>query len=243
MDFPSEETLIRMKLESIESLVSISFDIANRKLSIFHLGPVLPISDAISSLNLDDSLISTEETNEPIVVENNNQCKLLWTVLLINFSFFTIEMSTGLISKSMGLVADSLNMLADAFVYGISIMAVGSTLVRKKAISKIAGYFQITLALLGFLEILRRFFGSESLPNFQSMIIVSILALLANWFCLYLLQKSRSKDELHMKASMIFTSNDIIINAGVIIAGSLIYLTSSAIPDLLVGFTVFILVS
>ena len=142
----------------------------------------------------------------------------------------------------MGLVADSLDMLADAFVYGISLMAVGSTLVKKKAISKIAGYFQITLALLGFLEILRRFISSESLPNFQSMIIVSILALVANGFCLYLLQKSRSKDELHMKASMIFTSNDIIINAGVILAGSLVYVTSSAIPDLVVGFIVFILV-
>ncbi|MFT6335292.1 MAG: Co/Zn/Cd efflux system component [Halioglobus sp.] len=242
MDCPSEETLIRMKLEGIESLASINFDIANRKLSIFHLGPVLPIRDAIASLNLGDSLISTEETNEPLAVENNNQRKLLWTVLIINFAFFAIEMSTGLISKSMGLVADSLDMLADAFVYGISIMAVGSTLVRKKAISRIAGYFQITLALLGFLEILRRFFGSESLPNFQAMIIVSILALVANWFCLYLLQKSRSKDELHIKASLIFTSNDIIINAGVILAGSLVYLTSSAIPDLLVGFIVFILV-
>ena len=142
MDCPSEETLIRMKLDGIEGLVTMNFDIANRQLSVFHSGPVYPISQAISRLKLGDSLISTEKTIQPIEVENNNQRKLLWTVLLINFAFFIIEMSTGLISKSMGLVADSLDMLADAFVYGISLMAVGSTLVKKKAISKIAGYFQ-----------------------------------------------------------------------------------------------------
>ena len=242
MDCPSEETLIRMKLEGIEGLVNMNFDISNRQLTVFHSGPILPISHAISTLKLGDSLISTEETTDPIEVENNNQRKLLWTILLINFAFFVIEMLTGLISKSMGLVADSLDMLADAFVYGISLMAVGSTRVKKKSISKIAGYFQIVLALLGFLEILRRFFSSESAPNFQSMIIVSILALIANGFCLYLLQKSSSKNEIHMKASMIFTSNDIIINGGVIFAGCLVYLTASAVPDLLVGAIVFILV-
>ena len=32
----------------------------------------------------------------------------------------------------MGLVADSLDMLADSFVYGISLFAVGGTLIKKK---------------------------------------------------------------------------------------------------------------
>jgi len=39
----------------------------------------------------------------------------------------------------MGLVADSLDMLADAFVYGISLFAVGGSLSRKKNIAKMAG--------------------------------------------------------------------------------------------------------
>ena len=80
----------------------------------------------------------------------------------------------------MGLVADSLDMLADSFVHGISLLAVGGTLTRKKRIAKLAGYFQITLAIVGFVEILRRFFGNEKLPDFTTMIIVSIFALLAN---------------------------------------------------------------
>ncbi len=73
------------------------------------------------------------------------------------------------------------------------------------------------------------------------MIIVSIFALIANAICLYLLQKSKSK-EAHMKASMIFTSNDVIINLGVILAGLLVNWLDSNKPDLIIGSIVFILV-
>ena len=127
-----------------------------------------------------------------------------------------------MISKSMGLIADSLDMLADSFVYGISLFAVGGSLIKKKQIAKLAGYFQIILAVFGFVEVLRRFLGEDKLPNFSTMIIVSIFVLLANVICLYLLQKSKSKEEIHMKASLIFTSNDVIINLGVVLAGVLV---------------------
>ena len=45
-----------------------------------------------------------------------------------------------------------------------------------------------------------------------------------------------------MKASMIFTSNDVIINLGVIIAGFLVHMLNSNKPDLIIGTIVFILV-
>ena len=101
---------------------------------------------------------------------------------------------------------------------------------------------EITLAIIGFVEVLRRFFGAEKLPDFSIMIIVSIFALIANGICLYLLQKSKSKNEAHMKASMIFTSNDVIINLGVITAGVMVNYLSSNKPDLIIGTVVFVLV-
>lgn len=242
MDCPSEENLIRLKLDGISSIKNLDFDIPNRKLIVFHKGQITQIEKAILELKLGGKKLSTEKTNKTFFDENSNQKKLLWTVLLINFTFFFIEMTTGLISKSMGLVADSLDMLADSFVYGISLFAVGGTFIRKKRIAKLAGYFQITLAIIGFIEVLRRFFGAEKLPNFSTMIIVSILALIANGICLYILQKSKSKDEAHMKASMIFTSNDVIINLGVITAGFLVNWFNSSKPDLIIGTIVFVLV-
>ncbi len=242
MDCPSEENLIRMKLDGISSIAHLDFDIPNRILTVFHNGHIDQIEMSVIELNLGGKKISTEQTDQTNFKENTNQKKLLWTVLGINFTFFVIEMTTGLISKSMGLVADSLDMLADSFVYGISLFAVGGTLIKKKRIAKLAGYFQIILAIIGFVEVLRRFFGAEKLPDFSTMIIVSIFALIANGICLYLLQKSKSKEEAHMKASMIFTSNDVVINLGVITAGILVNGLNSNKPDLVIGTIVFVLV-
>ncbi|CAH8294710.1 cation efflux family protein [Mariniflexile fucanivorans] len=242
MDCPSEENLIRMKLDGISSITNLDFDIPNRKLTVFLSGEIDQIEKSVIELNLGGKKISTEHTEKTDFEEHANQRKLLWTVLGINFAFFIIEMATGIISKSMGLVADSLDMLADSFVYGISLFAVGGTLIKKKRIAKLAGYFQIVLAIIGFVEILRRFFGHENLPNFKTMIIVSIFALVANGICLYLMQKSKSKEEAHMKASMIFTSNDVIINLGVLTAGLLVNWLNSGKPDLIIGTIVFVLV-
>lgn len=242
MDCPSEESMIRMKLEGIKEIKSLDFDIPNRKLTVYHNGNIEQITSSIDDLNFNSSLLKSEETEIELVIESDKEQRaLLWKVLIINFSFFIIEMSTGFLSRSMGLVADSLDMLADASVYALSLFAVGGTILKKKRIAKLSGYFQICLAILGFFEVIRRFLGYEKLPDFRTMIVVSILALLANGFCLYLLQKSKSK-EAHMKASMIFTSNDIIINFGVIVAGVFVYLLNSKYPDLIVGTIVFVIV-
>ncbi|MDA8930680.1 cation transporter [Bacteroidia bacterium] len=242
MDCPSEENLIRMKLDEVSSIVHLNFDIPNRKLTVLHVGQIDQIERAVIELNLGGTKISTESTEQTSFKENENQKRILWSVLAINFAFFIIEMTTGIISKSLGLVADSLDMLADSFVYGISLFAVGGTLIKKKRIAKLAGYLQIILAIIGFIEVLRRFFGAEQLPDFSTMIVVSVLALIANTICLYILQRSKSKEEAHMKASMIFTSNDVIINLGVILAGILVNYLSSNKPDLIIGTIVFVLV-
>jgi Co/Zn/Cd efflux system component len=243
MDCPSEENLIRMKLDGQESIRSLIFNLESRELTIFHSDKVELFEPSLISLNLGARVISSFEVQEVELPSNDkSQRRLLWTVLLINFGFFVLEMLTGIISKSMGLVADSLDMLADSFVYGLSLLAVGSTLIRKKLVSKIAGYFQLVLAILGFIEVVRRFVGDEYLPSFSIMIIVSTLSLIANGVCLYLFQKSKDKEEAHLKASMIFTSNDIVINFGVIVAGVLVYWIGSNIPDLVVGIIVFAVV-
>lgn len=242
MDCPSEENLIRMKLDDILSIAYLEFDIPNRKLTVYHNGNLNQIEKSLGELNLGSTKVLSEKTNQVKFNKDVNQRQLLWYVLLINFTFFIIEMTTGIVSKSMGLVADSLDMLADSFVYGISLLAVGGTVVKKKRIAKLAGYFQIILAVLGLIEVLRRFFGHLQLPDFSTMIVVSSFALIANGICLYILQKSKDKEEAHMKASMIFTSNDVIINLGVIIAGVLVNWLNSYKPDLIIGIVVFALV-
>lgn len=242
MDCPSEENLIRLKLNRIPGIEKLDFDIPNRTLTVYHDGHIEQIEKSVLELKLGGKKISSERTDQLELQKDTIQKKLLWTVFAINFTFFLVEMATGVISKSMGLVADSLDMLADSFIYGISLIAVGGTIILKNKIAKLAGYFQITLAVIGITEVLRRFAGVEKLPGFSTMIIVSVLALIANSICLNLLLKTKGKEEAHMKASLIFTSNDVIINLGVIAAGFLVNLLNSNKPDLIIGTIVFIIV-
>ena len=245
MDCLSEEQIIRMKLEGLHNVKALNFEIPQRKLFVIHEGDASVITAAIGSLHFDSSLIKTQEVDEEEALLFSNaaeqQRKLLWQVLVINFFFFLLEMIAGFISGSMGLVADSLDMLADSMVYGLALFVVGKALYQKRNIAKISGYLQLLLASVGIIEVVRKFLGYEETPNFKTMIIISVLALLGNAFTLYLLQKSKNK-EAHIKASTICTSTDVITNAGVILAGILVYFTASDLPDLIIGAIVFVLV-
>ena len=238
MDCPSEEQMIRMKLESYEQIKYLDFDIPNRKLEVYHHEGIEDIHSSISELKLGDKFIGSEEAEVPVMENETKQKNILWWVLGINFGFFLVEMITGWISSSMGLIADSLDMLADSIVYALSLFAVGGAVSRKKKVAKFSGYFQMLLATLGFTEVLRRFFMSSETPLFQWMIIISSLALAGNLISLWLINKAKS-NEVHMQASAIFTSNDIIVNGGVILAGVLVYFLGSKWPDLIIGGIVF----
>ena len=238
MDCSSEEQMIRMKLEDVESVKSLKFDIPNRTLEVYHDKELIEIEKALDSLNLGSSLESREDATELPFSDEKMEKKILRWVLGINIIFFIIEMTAGWIVNSMGLIADSLDMLADASVYGLSLFVVGTTTLRKKKVAKISGYLQMGLASLGFIEVLRRFLGAGKMPDFQWMIIIAFLALTANLVTLWLINKAKSQ-EAHIRASSIFTSNDIIVNGGVIVAGTLVYLLGSRWPDLLIGAIVF----
>lgn len=244
MDCPSEEQLIRMALSDIESIRKLEFDIAHRKLVVFHTNDDDTITQKLKVLNLGAAFEETlsVEYQETHTDHAAQEKKLLWQVLIINVLFFALELITGFVSQSMGLVADSMDMLADSIVYSLALLAAYGIVKQKKNVAKAAGFFQLILAVFGFVEVLRRFVFVETMPDFQTMIVVSVLALLGNSLCLYLLQKSKSS-EAHVQASMIFTSNDVIVNLGVICAATLVYFTHSKYPDMIVGAVVFVLVA
>jgi Co/Zn/Cd efflux system component len=242
MDCPSEENMIRLKLNELPGIEKLEFDLDSRQLYVIHSLDHQEISERLQGLNLGSEYVETVEFEGEIDYESKDvQSRLLWIVLAINLGFFLFEIIAGLLSNSMGLVADSLDMLADASVYGLSLWAVGSSVTRKKSVARFSGIIQLILAGIGLVEVVRRVILAETIPDFKTMIIVSILALLANSICLYLLQRSKS-EEAHVKASMIFTSNDVIINSGVILAGILVLATQSRFPDLVVGGIVFMIV-
>lgn len=242
MDCAAEEQLVRLHLSEEQSVKHLAFDIPNRTVVVTHTGDSNQIAHLLDTLNLNTTLVGHEQADEiPLDAGDEQQRKLLIIVLLINFGLFVLEMTTGFLAQSMGLVADSLDMLADALVYGLSLYAVGKAVAQKRNVARLSGYFQLSLALFGVIEVVRRFLGYGDEPSFTLMIVISLIALAGNVASLLVLQRANSQD-VHMKASWIFTSNDVLVNIGVVVAGILVFMTGSNIPDLVVGAGIFLLV-
>ncbi|WP_114418939.1 cation transporter [Marinospirillum perlucidum] len=166
--------------------------------------------------------------------------KTLIILLAINAFMFVTELTLGWVAQSTGLIADSLDMLADATVYGLSLYAVGKGIVKQAKAARVSGYLQIILGLGVLFEVIRRMLlGSE--PQSILIIIVGALALLANVLCLLLIYKHR-EGGVHMRASWIFSANDVIANLGVVLSGALVFVVGNRYPDLIVGTVISILV-
>lgn len=245
MDCPSEEKMVRMALEDNKSIKKLSFDFKERSLTIIHSDSSANILSKLSPLNY-GAKISKDTNYEPDLEELEEsldpvkEANVLKTLLVINGAMFILEIIFGLYARSMGLISDSLDMLADATVYGLSLYAVGKSLENKKNAARFSGYIQIILALGALIETLRRFyFGSD--PEGLFMMGVALIALIANVSCLFILFKHK-KGEVHMQASWIFSTNDVIANMGVIIAGGFVYFFKSPYPDLIIGSIVAIIV-
>jgi cation diffusion facilitator family transporter len=161
------------------------------------------------------------------------QRHVLVLLLAINATMFCLEGLAGILANSTALLADSLDMLADSAIYGIALYAVGKPASAKRTAALTSGIFQGVLGLLVASEVIRHFlYGSE--PTSLVMIIVGAAALAANISCLWLLRKER-RGEVHIRASWIFTRTDALANLGTIVGGGLVLATRSALPDLIVG--------
>jgi len=168
------------------------------------------------------------------------QASTLRLLLIINATMFACELAVGILADSTGVLADSLDMLADALVYGVSLYAVGKAVAAKVTAARLSGFLQIVIALAMMADILRRVF-TDSEPVSWLMIAVSVAALAANVICLRLITKHRDEG-VHMRASWLFSRNDVLANLGVISAAFLVALTGSRWPDLAIGFFITLIV-
>lgn len=241
MDCPSEERLVRMALDGVKEIKSLVFDLSARTITVNHSASSQILLQKLQPLKYGAVVVNDESVSEELDLDideikapsTESEARVLKILLGINFAMFVIEIVMGFVAQSTGLLADSLDMLADAAVYGISLYAVGKAATKQQKAARLSGYLQMSLALLALSEVIRRFFfGSE--PLAQYMVVISALALAANVACMALISKHRTGG-VHMQASWIFSTNDVIANLGVILAGILVFYFKSPIPDLVIG--------
>lgn len=175
-----------------------------------------------------------------VEIKDKSESRVLIVLLLINGIMFVAEFGVGWWAQSTALIADAMDMLADAMVYGVGLYAVGKSLLVKIHAARLSGSLQIILGLLVLVDIVRRIIvGSE--PVSALMMGMGVIALVANITCLILIAKHR-EGEVHMRASWIFSKNDVIANLGVILAGGLVAWSGSRLPDLVIGLLVAMIV-
>ncbi len=168
------------------------------------------------------------------------QSRVLGWLLLINAAMFIVEGMAGIIAESTALMADSLDMLADASVYGISLYAVGKSKQHKTRVAFFCGLLEIFMGISAGSEVVDKLlYGSR--PDSLLMVVFGLLALLANIVCVVLITPFKHGD-IHLRASYIFSKNDVIANLGVIISGLLVKVTHSNIPDLLIGISIALII-
>ncbi len=246
MDCSAEEQLIRMKLDSLNGIQRLLFDLPARKLEVFHIGKAQEILSQLERLNLGATQLAHVENvsteGEAVAeVEDKKEKAPLIAAFSINAILFVAEFIVGILAYSLGLIADSLDMLADAVVYAMALVAVGGPALKKKNIALLTGYFQGFLACAGLAEVLRRGIAGEGIPDFRAMILLSCIALIGNGTTLLILNSTK-KAGVHMKAAWICTSVDVQVNALVILSGAIVFYTGSRYPDLMSGAIIFLLV-
>lgn len=162
--------------------------------------------------------------------------RTLWKVLAINFLQVVVAGVVGVIADSAGLIGSALDNMGDAAVYAVSLYAVGRTLLAKSRAARLSGVLLIISGLLFLVELIRRFQeGSD--PVGLPIILTAVFNTASNVIALRLLKSHRGTGA-HLDASWIFTSNDMIANAGIIVSGVLVILFKSSLPDLIIGIVV-----
>lgn len=167
------------------------------------------------------------------------QVRMLWLVLIINALMFVIEFGAGWLANSTALLGDSLDMLGDAMVYGLSLFVVARS-TRWKAVSAgVKGTVMLAFGVLVLTDAAHKFMTDYS-PEPTFMMVIGTVALIANFLCLMLLTRHR-EDDVNMRSAWICSRNDLLANAGVIVAGVLVVFTGTVWPDLIVGVAIALL--
>ena len=166
-------------------------------------------------------------------VKTADERRVLRVALVLNAAMAVIGGLAGWIAQSTGLLADALDMLADATAYTIALLAIGRSALFKIRAATLSGSILLVLGLGVLFEVSRRLiYGAEPLSEW--MIGTALLSLIVNLTVLRLLAPMKS-DEVHLRATWLFTRADVVANLGVILAGLLVLWLGVPYPDFVIG--------
>jgi len=164
------------------------------------------------------------------------QRRVLHVVLWINVAMFFLESIAGIVSHSTALFADSVDMLGDAIVYGFSLYVISRGLLWQARAALLKGVIMAAFGIGVLVQVAVKIARGLT-PTVEVMGVVGLLAFAANLFCLILLWRRRG-DDINMRSAWVCSRNDVVGNAGVLVAAALVALTGLPWPDVVIGLLV-----
>ena len=152
---------------------------------------------------------------------------------LINAAMFVLELYYGLISHSASLLGDSARNIGDALIILSSMFVMGATLQVKAKVALLKSVIMLIFGILALWYVVQNAMTGY-VPSATPITIVGIFVLIGNVASAMLLLYYRLKD-INLKSAYICCRNDAISSVGIIIAGILVGLTQSNMPDLVIG--------
>jgi Co/Zn/Cd efflux system component len=159
--------------------------------------------------------------------------RALWIALIINAGMFLAEMAAGLAAGSSSLQADALDFLGDAANYAISLSVAGLALAWRARAALLKG---LSLGLLGLWVLVSTLWHAwaGTLPSAEVMMVVAVIALLANGGVALMLYRFRGGDA-NMRSVWICSRNDAIGNVAVLLAAAGVFGSGRGWPDAVVA--------
>lgn len=159
--------------------------------------------------------------------------RALWIVVLLNVGYGVVEIVGGFLAGSQALKADALDFLGDGLITFLGLLAIGWSLAWRARSALIQGVFLGVLGL-GVLAATAYRVLVLNQPEAELMGVFGAVALAVNLAAAAVLIPHRRGDA-NARAVWLFSRNDAIGNAAVVVAAGLVWWTGTPWPDLIVA--------
>ena len=242
MDCASDAAEIEEAAKRIEGVERVKVSTASQIMTVAVDDPAMrlpAVEDAVTGLGYRLSVMtgsvsaSGEDEMPDLTHVTPAYRRALWIVVLLNVAYGVIEMVGGFLSGSQAVKADALDFLGDGFITFLGLLAIGWSLLWRARAALLQGIFLAALGM-GVLATTAYRVAVQQQPEAELMGALGLVALVVNLAAAAVLIPHRAGDA-NVRAVWLFSRNDAIGNAAVVLAALLVAWTASPWPDLAVA--------